>query len=226
MPTLFKMFGTSHISALLISLIIFVFIILIVRLVNNSEKPLSYFLAAVAIAGYFSDLIYKTAAGTISIHWDLPMQVCDWAAAALVIALLLRKRFFFEIAFYWGLTGTLQALLTPDIRIDFPSVEFILFFVNHSVIVIGALYLAIGLKVYPEKGSVLRSFTALQVYVGSAVLVNILTNSNYGYFMQKPPGGSVLDLMGPWPVYVFAGDFLTLLFFMLLYLPFYIRRGC
>ena len=46
---------------------------------------------------------------------SLPMHLCDWAVAAVVLALLTRRQTAFELAYFWGLAGTLQAILTPDL---------------------------------------------------------------------------------------------------------------
>ena len=37
------------------------------------------------------------------------------------------------------------------------------------------------------------------------MLVNVATGSNYGYLNGTPPGPSLLDVMGPWPRYLFVG---------------------
>ena len=50
--------------------------------------------------------------------------------------------------------------------------------------------------------------------------VNYLLGSNYMYSMHKPETASALDLMGPWPWYLFTAQFVALFLFVLLYLPF------
>jgi uncharacterized membrane protein YwaF len=44
--------------------------------------------------------------------------------------------------------------------------------------------------------------------------------SQYMYSMRKPETASALDLMGPWPWYLLTAQFVALLLFVLLYLPF------
>ena len=44
-----------------------------------------------------------------------------------------------ELSYFWGLTGTLQAVLTPDLSVSFPHLEFFEFVVGHVGIVIAAI---------------------------------------------------------------------------------------
>ena len=42
--------------------------------------------------------------------------------------------------------------------------------------------------------------------------------ANYFLIMGKPPAGSLLDFMGPWPWYILTGQFVALGHFILAYL--------
>jgi hypothetical integral membrane protein (TIGR02206 family) len=61
---------------------------------------------------------------------------------------------------------------------------------------------------------------AANVYLFVITVINYLLGSNYMYTLSKPSSASILDLMGPWPWYVFFAEFLALGMFLLLYLPF------
>ena len=51
----------------------------------------------------------------------LPMQLCDWAMFAVIAALVTLRRGVYEVAYFWGLAGTLQAILTPNLQSGFPE---------------------------------------------------------------------------------------------------------
>ena len=60
----------------------------------------------------------------------------------------------------------------------------------------------------------------LNVYLVVVTAINYALGSNYMYTLQKPHTASLLDLLGPWPWYLLWAEFLALLLFTLLYLPF------
>jgi uncharacterized membrane protein YwaF len=51
---------------------------------------------------------------------------------------------------------------------------------------------------------------AFAVFVGVA---DVITGANYVYLRHKPERSSLLDVMGPWPAYIFAGAAFALVVF-------------
>lgn len=140
-------------------------------------------------------------------HWDitdsLPLHLSDltWMTAA--HALWTRRRWSFVLTYYWGLTLNPQAMLTPAIDApDFPHIEFIDFWTQHTLVVWAAVYLTWGLGMRPNW----RGYaTAVGVTVAWGVSIlgfNSLAGTNYGFVNAKPENPSLLDLMGDWPWYL------------------------
>ena len=63
-----------------------------------------------------------------------------------------------------------------------------------------------------------------QGYLLVVHVFNILLKSNYSYTMSKPESATILDLMGPWPWYIFFADLVMGVLFLLLMLPFIIGK--
>jgi hypothetical integral membrane protein (TIGR02206 family) len=97
---------------------------------------------------------------------------------------------------------TTQGLLTPSLSHDFPDLRFFAFWGLHFLVVWSAIYLTWGLGIRPTW----RGYTATVVTTAVwAVVVfgfNLVADTNYGYLNHKPHTASLLDLLGPWPLYV------------------------
>lgn len=148
----------------------------------------------------------------------LPMQLCDWALIAVVLALLRRSAVCFELAYFWGLCGTLQALFTPAIDANLEWWRLIVFFVDHAAIVASVLFLMLVTRMRPRTlwNVVLWS----EIYLLAALLVNAWTDGNYGFLAHPPATPSMLDLFSEthW-LYVVEINGVGLLFFAALYAP-------
>lgn len=132
----------------------------------------------------------------------IPLHLCDWALIACVCACLLRTRLACELAYFWGLAGTLQGLLTPDLDYDFPSAPFLLFFLGHGGIVGAVLFLVAGCGFRPTWGSAARAFSAIAGYGVIVGAYNAAAGTNFGYLCAKPDVPTLLDHLGPWPWYI------------------------
>lgn len=154
--------------------------------------------------------------------WDyaLPLYLCDAAGFVAAAALVTRRPLLVEVTYFWGLAGTVQAIITPDLRYDFPSYFYFQYFIQHTGIVLAALYLVVGLRIVPRRGSILRIVAITLAFSAIAGLADVITHGNYMYLAHKPGGGSLLDYMGPWPVYILAGIPLATAIIFLLDLPF------
>ena len=133
---------------------------------------------------------------------SLPLQLCDFAWVAAIVALWTRHWAATALVYFWGLTLTIQGIITPSLTDLFPHPQYFMFWGMHFFTVWAAVYLTFGLNVRPTW----RSYRfAVAVTAGWAVTVmtfNALTGTNYGYLNRKPAVGTLLDLFGPWPAYV------------------------
>jgi hypothetical integral membrane protein (TIGR02206 family) len=150
---------------------------------------------------------------------SLPVQLCDIAGFVAAAALLWRQILLVEVAYFWGLGGTLQAALTPDLKDHFPSFPYLQFYVTHDLVILAAVFLVFGLTLRPRRGAVRRIFLLTVAFAVVVGLIDLVTGGNYMYLRQVPVSGSLLDLMGPWPWYIAAGAVLTLVVLLILDAP-------
>ncbi|MDB6117026.1 MAG: hypothetical protein JWO08_807 [Verrucomicrobiaceae bacterium] len=162
--------------------------------------------------------------GDLSLENGLPLQLCDAADFAGVIALWRRDRLAAELVYFFGLAGTLQGLITPNLQDDLPHPRFVSFFLTHSVIVIAALHVVLAMKLAPRPGAVGRMMVCILGWALAIGGLNALLHTNYGFLCHKPTAASLMDVLGPWPWYIAALVALAVLFFVILDLPFMIKR--
>ena len=163
---------------------------------------------------------FKVQKGWFLFPGNMPFQLCDLILWLTVVAMLFKPQFAFEFAFFAGMVGTSMAVLTPDLWEPFPTYPTVYFFLAHCGIVICVLYLWLSKTMRPLPGCVLRVMLALNAYAVAIGLFNWIFKTNYVYLCHKPENASVLDYLGPWPVYILGGELIGLAFFTLLWLPF------
>jgi hypothetical integral membrane protein (TIGR02206 family) len=181
-------------------------------------------LAVVIVVNEASWWLWLAFQHTWSISYALPLHLCDVAAFVAAAALWTRRPLLVELTYFWGLAGTSNSLITPDIADHFPGYLFFQFYIDHGAIVAAALFLVIGLQITPTRGAVARVVALTLALAAIDSVVNLLTGGNYMFLRHAPGVHSLLDLMGPWPWYVVGAAALALALFAALDLPFAIAR--
>lgn len=155
----------------------------------------------------------------------LPLQLCDVAVFVTAAALWTRWPTLVELAYFWGLAGTIQGLITPDLPNHFPDFWFFQYYVVHGGIVAAALVMVVGLRIYPRRWAVLRVAAITVAYAAVLGLINAATGADYMYLRAKPSSASLLDVLGPWPWYVLTGTAIAFALFAVLDSPFWFRKA-
>jgi len=222
----FRLFGPAHLAAigLTVGLPVFFWATARQKGREGSRKGVRFGLVGLLLANWIANEVAAAMGGRLSLAYDLPMQLCDWATVAVMAALLTCRRRVYEVAYFWGLAGTLQAILTPNLQEGFPSPRFISFFVGHSGVVVGVLFLTAVEGLRPRPGSIVRAMLWSEVYLGAALMVNYLTGSNYGFLSHRPLAPSLLDyLSSNHGLYLLELNLLAVIFYLALYAPFWVR---
>jgi hypothetical integral membrane protein (TIGR02206 family) len=225
----FDAFGTAHQGALSLILAVAVALPLASRfLVPGAAQPVAYLLAATLLVQEAVDTWLRIDAQGLSAEL-LPLQLCTLAVYLSVWMLVTRDQRVFELVYFWGLGGTTQALLTPDLGQDVPTWAFLLFFLGHGLVIVGIFYAMIVFRLRPYLLSLPRVIAITAGVAMVAFAVNLWLDTNFMYLMAKPARLSLLDWFGPWPWYLLGVVGAALLSFVILYAPFavadLIRRG-
>ena len=219
-----EQFGPAHLCVICLTLTLpVVFAILFWRTKSTSlDRVVRLSLAALLVCNYVAYVVYRYQRGDIDWREMLPMQLCDWTMIAVVVASLKENRErWLEVAYFWGIGGSLQAIFTPNLQFGFPDFRFFTFFLDHGAIVAGIIYLMLSRKFRPTLGSVWRTLLWSEIYLVVALVVDQVTDVNYGFLLHKPQVASLLSLLSDWrPLYILQMNLVAIAFFAFLYAPF------
>jgi uncharacterized membrane protein YwaF len=191
----FQLFGVGHIIALsLIVLFCLSFLHLRNTLREGQKKRFRWTLAIILLVN------------------ELAWHVC---------MLLTNNRSLYEISYFLGIGGALQALLTPDITgYGFPHFRAFNTFLAHGLLVSVPIYMTLVEGFRPTLASFKRVFLWTNIYIIPVFLLNLAIGSNYLFIAYKPKFPTLLNLLAPWPWYILELEAVGFLIFLLLYLPF------
>jgi hypothetical integral membrane protein (TIGR02206 family) len=218
----FVLFGPAHLVTLALAVLFPLAASVFTRGHPGRDRVLRWFLALLLLGEWLAFYLVFRARGWLDWNNGLPLNLCDWAEGALIIALLSRNQLAYELGYFWGLGGTLQGLVTPDLAYGFPDARFFLFMVNHAGIIASLLYLTLGTKLRPVPASLPRVIAASLVYLVAAGAFDYVLGANYGFLDDKGGHVSLLTLLAPWPWYIGELVLIGFLSTAIYYAPFFL----
>lgn len=216
----FVTFDTSHLSTMFFILMLWIlFSWLGCRQKSiKTDKTIRWCLAAFLISYDVARALFLIIQFTDTrIFLALPLHLCDLARFAVIITLIWKNQKIWEIAWYWGIGGSLAAIITPDLLFGFPHLFYIAFFFHHAGVVIGSLYMAFSCRFPLQFSSTWRVWIWTHIYALFVFIVNLQMGTNFLYIMRKPDRPTMLDYMGPWPYYLLSMEALLILSLLALY---------
>ncbi|GAE36928.1 YwaF family protein [Halalkalibacter akibai] len=220
--------GTFQDRALFLSidhlLVLFIFIVFVFSLYlfrSSIKDPIRWLLIGLLAGSEISLIVWSLAVGQWDIRFNLPLQLCTISLYFCLVMLITRNYFIFEVVYFFGLAGALQAMLTPDLFYTFPHFRFFHFFIAHIAIILAILLYMVWVEEFSvSMKSVFKSMIVLNILAMIAFIANLMTGANYMFLARKPANPSILDYLGPYPWYILSLELLALIMFILLYLPF------
>jgi hypothetical integral membrane protein (TIGR02206 family) len=200
----FVPYGASHAAAAAVGVVGAVGIVVLGRRVRGRpvEERVSRGFALLLAAFTIPLQVRQWLPANFEIRTSIPLQICDLAWMVAVYALWTRGRRTSALLYYWALTLSTQAVVTPTLGKDFPSPDFVMYWGMHLMTIWAALYVTFGLGVRPDWRCFRFAVLCTAVWVAVAMTFNALTGTNYGYLARKPDVSTPLDYFGPWPLYV------------------------
>ena len=219
----FHAYGVAHLLVIFLTIALPFALAALVRWTKSPaiERIIVGALSLTLVVNYFVFLRLVRQFGAVSWEQVLPLQLCDWAMVVIIIAMWTRQPRWFEVAYFWGIGGTVQAVLTPNLAFGFPDFRFFSFFVSHCGIIIGIIFLMLVHHLRPHPFSIIRVFAWTEFYFIITLTADKLTGFNYGFLLHKPEAKTLLNILSDnRPLYLFEMHLLALAVFVVLYLPF------
>ena len=218
------MLGTSHIIFVTVSTLM---IILLPRYYINKKKEakniLLFGITLLMLINHGLDFFRE---GYVLNDWrlGLPLHLCDFSSAAIILYFMTKKRDFFLFAFFAGISGAGMAILTPDVLYAFPDVDYVRHMIGHSMILLGVSYAMIIDIQRPYLRDVHRVLFVLSILLLLMYPINFIIGSpaNYWYVLEKPPGLNVTQFMKEAPYHMIDIYILAVIVCYSIYLPYLI----
>ncbi|MCM6776608.1 TIGR02206 family membrane protein [Nocardia sp. CDC159] len=199
----FSAYGLSHWVALAVFVVGAIVIVRIGRSHRSADTARCFgrIFGALTLALYLT--IYLVALVPPTIDRAVPLRLTDLATMVAAYALWSHRPWACALTYYWCLTLSTQALVSPALQsLDFPHPEFVAFWAIHLVVVWAAIYLTWGIGIHPDWRSYRIAVLTTTVWVAVTFVFNSIAGTNYGFVNAKPATPSLLDVLGPWPWYL------------------------
>ena len=220
----FAFLGPAHLAALAVIILLNIVLSRFKGASENTRRKIRVALGIILWVNEASYHIWNIYYGRWNIQEHLPLHACSvliWLAGFMLI---FKNYTIYEFAYFMGIGGAIQALLTPDIGIyGFLHFRFFQTFISHGLLVTSAVYLTVVEGMRPTWKSLLKVMVVLNLYMAVVFVINQLIGSNYLFVAHKPYTPSLLDMLPAWPWYIFYIEAIGLVVFLLLYVPFIIK---
>lgn len=206
-----RAYGPAHLSWLCSIAAVSVVLSIVCRRQKIPKTSVRLALVALLVGGevqrYFKD--------GMAFPDRVPLHPCNVTAWVAVIACLTLSQSACEFTYFCGLAGAGMALVTPDMGAEWPP----RFFVNHGALILTSVVLAGGRIMPVRRGAPWRAFGLFAAYALLVGIFNWQFGTNYAYLAHKPDSATLIDFLGPWPVYILSEGALAIGLFWLFWLP-------
>ncbi|WP_458125575.1 YwaF family protein [Paenibacillus sp. Z3-2] len=217
----FILFSTSHIVTISgIAVLILLLFILRHQLRLWSERARHTLRIVIACIMFGCEIVLQLwyiYGGVWTLQTSLPLELCSLSLLLSGVLLLTRSRWLHSALLFAGIAGALMAILTPNLGYAYAHFRFIQFFVAHACIILALLYMTWVEQLRPSWRSVAGSMIFVNIAALFVYIVDILLDANYMFLRYKPSTPSVLDMLGPYPIYILGEEIMALVLFSLMY---------
>ncbi len=228
----FRNFTLAHFVPILVLLGIIFCIYKFREKIRNAkhEKKIAMALAFIAIVSEMS--YYWRLVGIPALQPNpmdhLPITVCGWAVVFCAFLVVTKNQTLFDIAYFWLLSGSVFALITPTVISYCGPTRFryYQFWTEHTIGYIIVFYMIFVHNMRPTVKSAIKAYGSLVLLAVIAYWANDMLGPGANYlFMASPESTpSVLDILPPnFALRILVMASVITVLFGVAYLPWYIK---
>ncbi len=133
----------------------------------------------------------------------IPVHLCDYSAIILGFVLLQRRQFWFDFAFYAGISAGLQAtIFYLSNPVTWANPFFVENYLSHWLLMAIPVFLVLTTPLRPTHSGMYKALAMMVVLAVPAAIVNQILGTNIMYLCDKPQGASIMNSLPEWPVYL------------------------
>jgi hypothetical integral membrane protein (TIGR02206 family) len=220
----FILFGTWHLVALAIIVLINIAMLGFRKTSEQTRNTVRWIMAIILWLDEISWHIWNIYWGHWTIQTMLPLHICSVLVWLAGFMLIFKNYRIYEFAYFIGIGGAMQALLTPDAGIyGFPHYRAFQTFISHGLLITAAIFMTTVEGFRPTWKSFWRVIIGVNIYAAIIFPINLLLGTDFLFINGKPATASILDALPPWPYYIIYMELIGFAIFLLLYLPFMIK---
>ena len=165
----------------------------------------------------------------VTIEKDLPLQLCHFAYWFAIVCLICQlynyknKQFYFNCAYFLGLSGALQSIITVDLTGIYTLGDILALHLQHSFIIMNLLWLIFAHSLKFNQKGIIQAFLFTNIMVIVVGITNYFLDSNY-MFLCVPPATNNPLLIGEWPYYILALEIIFFIYGYIIYAPFLVIK--
>jgi hypothetical integral membrane protein (TIGR02206 family) len=218
---LYHNFTLEHWIALTVFVLVTYGIIKAGRNLSESNKTkVLILLSFIPLVALGSRIVMDWQIRGVTLQDDLPLHLCRILSFVAPVIVLYGNKRAKSILYYLALAGVTNAMITADIFYSFPHYGYFVYWIYHGTLIILALF---GILVMQNQLSLregLLTFLVINLYFLVLHFINIALDSNYMYSRGKPQTASLMDFLGPWPVYIIWLEVIALALIFIIYFLF------
>jgi len=177
----FQIFSSLHIMVLVTIGVIISSMFIFRKSLRQRADFYRYLIVIISLVLEGLSLIWVVGAGRWDLKTSLPLELCEITFILCIIMLIGKSYRLFEVAYFWGVTGSSLALIFPGLHLSYHHFPFWEFMLTHALSIISIVFMISVEKYKPTRKSIWVSFIITNIYMVFMVTINHFLGSNYYY---------------------------------------------